>query len=258
MSSRSPELPAAFLGAPLAHRGLHDRAAGRIENSRAAVAAAVAAGYGIEIDVQRAADGEAMVFHDAALARLTGAAGLVADHDAAALGRLRLNGGDEGIPTLAEVLALVAGRAALLVEVKDQDGALGPAVGPLEARVAALLAAYDGPVAVMSFNPHAVAALAGAAPDLPRGLTTCAFDRADWPLPDYRRAELAGIADFDRVGAGFVSHDRRDLGSPAVARLKALGVPVLTWTVRSAAEEAAARRVAGNITFEGYAAAVPR
>jgi glycerophosphoryl diester phosphodiesterase len=252
VSSRSPELPAAFLGAPLAHRGLHDRAAGRIENSRAAVAAAVAAGCGIEIDVQRAADGVAMVFHDEALPRLTGAPGLLAERTAAELGRLRLTGGDEGIPTLAEILALVAGRAALLVEVKDQDGALGPAVGPLEARVAELLGGYTGPMAVMSFNPHAVAELAEAAPGVARGLVTCAFDRADWSLPDYRRAELAGIADFDRVGASFVSHDRRDLASPPVARLKARGAPVLCWTVRSPAEEATARAVADNITFEGY------
>jgi glycerophosphoryl diester phosphodiesterase len=60
-----PDLPAAFLRAPIAHRGLHDRTRGVIENSRAAVAAAAEAGYGIEIDVQRAGCGEAMVFHDA-------------------------------------------------------------------------------------------------------------------------------------------------------------------------------------------------
>ena len=101
-----------------------------------------------------------------------------------------------------EILALVAGRAPLLIEIKDQDGALGPDVGPLEARVAELLAGYHGPVALMSFNPHSVAALARLAPDRPRGLTTCDFDSADWSLPDYRRAELAALAD---VGA----HRRR-------------------------------------------------
>ena len=94
----------------------------------------------------------------------------------------------------------------------------------------------------MSFNPHSVAALADAAPDRPRGLTTCAFDDADWSLPDYRRAELAALADAERTGAAFVSHDRRDLDNPALARLKAEGLPILTWTVRSPAEEAAARR----------------
>lgn len=253
----TPPLPEAFLRVPLAHRGLHDRAAGRVENSRAAVAAAVAAGYGVEIDVQRAADGEAMAFHDEALPRLTGAPGLVADHSAAALGAIRLAGSDETIPTLAEILALVDGRAPLLIEVKDQTGALGPETGALEARVAALLDGYRGPVAVMSFNPHAVAALAAAAPDLPRGLTTCAFDGADWALPDYRRAELAALPDVARTGAAFVSHDKADLDSPAVARLKAQGLPILTWTIRSPAEEAAARRIADNVTFEGYAPAIP-
>lgn len=257
MSSRPPELPAAFLGAPIAHRGLHDRARGVVENSRAAAEAAIAAGYGIELDVQMTADGEAVVFHDDAMLRLTGAPGLVRDYAAAALGRIALEGGGETVPTLAEFLALVDGRAPLLIEVKDQDGALGPDVGPLEARVAALLAGYGGAAALMSFNPHSVACFATRAPDRPRGLTTCAFDTADWSLPDYRRAELAALADAERTGAAFVSHDRKDLANPALARLRAEGLPILTWTVRSPAEEAEARRVADNVTFEGYRPALP-
>jgi glycerophosphoryl diester phosphodiesterase len=252
-----PDLPAAFLRAPIAHRGLHDRTRGVIENSRAAVAAAAEAGYGIEIDVQRAGCGEAMVFHDAALRRLTGFAGAVADHSAEKLGRIALTGGGETIPTLAEILALVAGRVPLLIELKDQTDALAVSDGALEARVAALLADNAGPVALMSFNPHSVAALARTAPDVPRGLTTCDFAGADWPLPDYRRAELAGISDFERTGSCFVSHNRRELDNPAVARLKAQGVPILCWTVRSLAEEALARRVADNVTFEGYPARLP-
>ncbi|HET9067027.1 MAG TPA: glycerophosphodiester phosphodiesterase family protein [Amaricoccus sp.] len=258
MSSRSPELPAAFLAAPIAHRGLHDRASGVVENSRAAFAAAIAAGYGIEMDVQRSADGEAVVFHDDEMPRLTGLPGLVRDYSAAQLAATPLLDAGEAVPTLAEVLALVAGRVPLLIEVKDQDGALGPDVGPLEARVAERLAGYAGAVALMSFNPHSVAALAEVAPGRPRGLTTCAFDSADWSLPDYRRAELASLAEVERTGAAFVSHDRRDLDNPAVARLRAKGVPILTWTVRSPAEEAAARKVAGNITFEGYRPALDR
>lgn len=254
MSSRSPELPAAFLSRPIAHRGLHDRAGGVVENSRAAAEAAIAAGYGIELDVGMSADGEAMVFHDEEMLRLTGAPGLISDYDAAALGGIALLGAAETVPTLAEFLALVAGRAPLLIEVKDQDGALGPGVGRLEARVAELLAGYDGPAALMSFNPHSVAALATLAPDRPRGLTTCSFEDADWSLPDYRRAELAALADAERTGSAFISHDHHDLANPAVARLKAEGLPVLTWTIRSPAEEAAARRVADNITFEGYRA----
>lgn len=254
MSSRSPELPAAFLGAPLAHRGLHERAAGVIENSAAAAEAAIAAGYGIELDIQASSDGEAMVFHDAGMRRLTGLPGLVTDYTAAELARTPLLGSADTIPALADFLALVAGRVPLLIEIKDQDGMLGPGVGPLETRVAELLAGYHGPVALMSFNPHSVAALAKAAPDLPRGLTSCDFERTDWSLPEYRLAELTRLADFERVGASFVSHDRRDLANPAVTRLRERGVPILCWTVRSPAEETAARRVAANITFEGYRA----
>jgi glycerophosphoryl diester phosphodiesterase len=251
------ELSEIFLRLPFAHRGLHDRRAGVIENSRAAARAAIQAGYGIEIDIQRAACGEAMVFHDYELKRLTGEPGLVADYPAAELARFELTGGGEAMPPLSEFLDLVAGRAPLLIEIKDQDGMLGPDVGQLEARVAEHLEAYDGPAALMSFNPHSVAALAEAAPRRPRGLTSCDFQGADWSLPDYRRAELAGLADFDRVGAAFVSHDQRDLDNPALLRLRTRGVPVLTWTVRNAAEEAAARTVAHNIIFETYRPAIP-
>ena len=106
---QSPSLPPEFLSHPLAHRALHDRAKGRPENSRAAIRAAVAAGYGIEIDLQLSADGVAMVFHDEELGRLTEATGWVNQRSAAALGALRLRDAADGIPTLAEVLALIAG-----------------------------------------------------------------------------------------------------------------------------------------------------
>lgn len=251
-------LPAAFCARPIAHRGLHDRAAGTIENSLSAVAAAVAAGYGVEIDVQPSADGAAVVFHDARLERLTGATGPVAARTAAELARLALAGTGEGIPTLAEVLAAVAGRAPLLIEVKDQDGAMGPAVGPLEAALAAALEGYDGPVAVMSFNPHSVAALARLAPRVPRGLVTCAWTPEDWPeVPEAVRARLRGIPDYDAVEASFVSHEAADLGRPRLAELRARGARILCWTIRSAAAEAAARRIADGITFEGYRPAPP-
>lgn len=251
-----PDLPRAFTAAPLAHRGLHDVGQGRPENSRAAVRAALDAGYGIEVDIQLSRDGEAMVFHDYGLKRLTGREGPVRGHTAAELSDIALLHGDEGIPTLAEILDIVAGRAALLVELKDQDGALGPAVGPLEDRVAALVDGYDGPLALMSFNPHAVARLAERAPEVPRGLTTEAFPEDGWPVAPARLAELRGIPDYDRVGASFISHDRQDLSRDRVAELKAAGAAILCWTVRSLQQEEAARRVADNITFEGYLPAI--
>ncbi|SES28727.1 Glycerophosphoryl diester phosphodiesterase [Tranquillimonas rosea] len=243
-------LAPAFLTRPIAHRALHGP--GRPENSRAAVAAAVDHGYGIEIDVQLSRDGSAMVFHDDTLDRLTPETGAIRQRDAAALTRIPLKGSDETIPMLADLLDLVAGRVPLLIEVKDQDGALGPDVGALERAVAETVAGYDGPLAVMSFNPHAIAAMARLLPDVPRGLTTCSFAAGDWPLDSERRAQLATIPDYDRVGASFISHEHRDLSNPRLPELRRQGAGLLCWTIRSVEEEAVARQVADNVTFEGY------
>lgn len=251
-------LPGICRRLPFAHRALHDRKAGRPENSPAAFRAAIATGYGIECDVQPSADGVPMVFHDYDLRRLTGVPGRIRGRSAAELGATRLLDAEDGIPTLAAMLALVAGRVPLLIEVKDQDGAMGPGVGPLEAAVAAALKGYAGPVALMSFNPHSVAALAEAAPAIPRGLTTSAYHPEDWPLlTPATRDRLREIPDYDATGASFISHEAADLASPRVADLKAQGAAILCWTIRSPAAEAEARRHADNVTFEGYAAPIP-
>ena len=253
MTAAATPLPAGFCARPFAHRGLHDRAQGRIENSRAAVQAAVAAGYAIEIDVQLSSDGDAMVFHDDTLDRLTREKGPVRDRTAAELGTIPLAGGiGETIPTLAEVLALVAGRVPMAVEIKDQGGTMDAAgVGPLEARVAALLGGYAGPVAPMSFNPEAIAEMARLAPALPRGLVAGGDYGA---LPAAKAEALRGLADAGRVGAAFVSVFHRELPAPRVAALRKAGVAVLCWTIRSPAEAAAAAPHVDAITFEGFVA----
>tara|TARA_R110002051_G_scaffold7035_14_gene33124 strand:- start:7872 stop:8624 length:753 start_codon:yes stop_codon:yes gene_type:complete len=245
----------AFFTRPIAHRALHDIAAGRAENGLKAVSAAIAAGYGIEIDVQISADGVPMVFHDYDLGRLTGETGPTAQRTAQALGAIPLLHDGDGIPTLAEVLALVAGRVPLLIELKDQDGQLGPNIGPLGAAVAAILQDYTGLVAVMSFNPHAVAELQTLLPDVPRGITTGAYRPENWPtIPKQVLDHLRTIPDYPRVGACFISHRDSDLTSPRVADLKAQGAHIFCWTVTSAQAETEARKVADNITFEGYLA----
>ena len=250
---QKPALPQSFLQAPIAHRGLHSLSNGVPENSLASFEAAIARGYGIELDLQLSQDGVAMVFHDYSLERLTSEKGAVAQRTAAALGEIPLTGGVEGIPALSETLALVAGRVPLLIELKDQDGALGPNVGPLEDATINALAGYSGDVALMSFNPHSVAALAAFAPHIPRGLTTCDYLPEDWPtIPKARLAELVPIPDFNRTGSSFISHQASDLRSAPVTTLKAQNVPILCWTIRSSTEEQAARQIADNVTFEGY------
>jgi len=248
-------LPDAFIARPFAHRALHDLASGRPENSIEAISAAIGAGYGIEIDLQLSADGVPVVFHDYDLARLTGQSGPVAQRRAADLAAIRLSGGQSGIPSLPDVLDHVGGRVPLLIEVKDQDGAMGPDVGRLERAAAQLLSAYSGPVAVMSFNPHSVAVLAEFLPQVPRGIVTESYSAESTPtLPGPVRDRLREIPDYDRVGARFISHEAADLGRPRVAELKQAGAAILCWTVRSPEAEARARKVADQVTFEGYLA----
>jgi len=259
----APLLPDGLRRIPLAHRALHDIDAGRPENGMAAVQAAISAGYGIEIDLQLSGDGRAMVFHDATLERTATGSGRVHDWTAAELSGVPLRGGGgEGIPTLEEVLQAVNGRVPLLIEIKDQaHGGSRAGIGPLEAATALALADWSDAadwVAVMSFNPAAVAQMARIAPHLPRGLTTFAWDAAEAAhMPAARLDRLRAIADFDSIGAVFISHDHQDLGRPRVLALRAAGVPVLCWTIKDPAAEAVARLGADNITFEGYLPGIP-
>lgn len=251
------KLPSDFLTRPIAHRGLH--APTVAENSLAAMKLAVSQGYGIELDLQLSGDRAAMVFHDETLDRMTQETGRVRARPTADLQAISLkDSGLEGIPTLAEVLNEVYGQVPLLIELKDQSGGSGGTDGALETATAAALDGYHGPVAVMSFNPDQVAKMAALCPKVPRGITSSGFRPENWSkMPPQVADHLRAIPDVDRVGASFISHDRRDLDMPRVAELKAQGLAVLTWTIRSPEEEAEARLVADNVTFEGYRPPVP-
>jgi glycerophosphoryl diester phosphodiesterase len=254
----SSDLHPDFLTKPIAHRALHDVTDGRPENSRAAIRAAIKAGYAIEIDLQLSRDGQAMVFHDDMLDRLTMETGPINQRSSTELAHIPLRGGREKIPTLKQVLKLVDGRVPLLIEIKDQQGELGPTDGKLEAATAQALADYEGPVAVMSFNPYSVIVMARLMPHIPRGLTTSSFDPADWqPIAPAICDRLREIPDYDHAKAAFISHQASDLTRPRVAELRHAGATILCWTITSPEAEAKAREYAQNITFEKYLAPFP-
>lgn len=239
-----------FLSCPLAHRGLHDKSGQCPENSFAALRASISHGFGMELDVQLSRDGVAMVFHDETLDRLTECDGPVQALDAGSLSELELAGSPETIPTLEEFLSQ-AGETPLLVEIKDQANA--DATEALARATCADLARHNGPVAVMSFNPHAVAVCKHAAPAITRGLTTHVLGEDQRPdLPPATRKAFNDITYFETVEASFVSHDVATLTAPPVLDLRSRGVPILCWTVRSARQESEARKIAHNITFEDY------
>lgn len=237
---------------PIAHRGLHDRAAGRPENTLAAARAAVAGGFAIECDVQRSADGEAMVFHDFALGRLTDVGERVGDTSAAALGRLAVAGSVERIQTLPDFLAAVAGAVPVIVEIKSAfDGDLR-----LARRTAEVAAAYAGPVALKSFDPEIVAALRDGLPArIPRGIVaeTNQDDPVYAAMPDSRRRSLRDLLHFGETRPDFLSWRIDDLpcAPTHLCRLLA-GTPVMAWTVRTAEQRAAAGAHADQMVFEGF------
>jgi glycerophosphoryl diester phosphodiesterase len=227
------------LGAlPFAHRGLHG--AGRVENSRAAFDAAIAAGHGIELDVQASRDGEAMVFHDYQLDRLTGESGDVSARVAAQLASLGLSGTDETIPTLREILQRIAGRVPVLIEVKAPDRN----VARLCLAVFRALEGYRGPLGIISFNPEVPRWFAAHAPKVLRGLVITEQGKRGL------RGRLERAFATWRSGVQFLAYDIRDLPSRFAKKRRKKGVPVFTWTVRSEADRARAFLHADQIIYE--------
>jgi glycerophosphoryl diester phosphodiesterase len=237
-----------LIARPVAHRGLHDADAGIVENTASAVTAAVAAGYGVEVDLQISRDGEAMVHHDESLGRLNDGDCRLDRMTAADLAAVPFKGTSDRMLTLGELLDLVAGKSALFLELKSHfDGD-----GRLPARVADVVRPYAGPVAIMSFDPWHIDALQKVAPGLPRGIVAQRASRrakADIGARDKLSYAMRSL----RSRPHFIAYNVNDL--PALAPLVGrylLGLPLLTWTVRTPQERRRAERWANQMIFEGF------
>lgn len=233
---------------PIAHRGLWSPD-GPPENSIGAFQAASAAGYGIELDVRLSADGEAVVFHDDTLGRMTGQAGRVEDRSAADLAELRLNGTDEKIPSLLETLAVIGHRAMVHVELKTRPGE----VGPLERRVHEVIADHNGPLAVIGFNAYSHAWFAERYPGVLRGLDSYSY--ADKPtLSPQQRRSYAALEHVEIARPHFLALGLDMLPSQSAAKFRADGMPVIAWTVRQPEQWDALKAHCDNLIFEGFRA----
>lgn len=225
-----------------AHRGLHGAPSGAPENSLAAFRAAADRGYGIELDIRRAADGEAMVFHDPDLARLTSDTRRVAEVESAELTRIELRDSTERIPTLSNVLTAIGGRVPVLAELKLEKEELSGAAGPMRELVQRVVAVVnDSPTtaAIMSFRAAAMREVQRLAPEALRG----------------RILIGDGVTDQDAVAAeesDFVAWRVEDLPTPQAAAIRGAGQPVFTWTVRNAATAARVAECTDAIIFEDF------
>jgi glycerophosphoryl diester phosphodiesterase len=234
----------------IAHRGLWT-ADGYPENSLGAFQAACAAGYGIELDVQISADGEAVVFHDASLGRMTGVDGRVADHTAEELGRMRLSGTEETIPTLSDALALVGHRAMVHIEIKSAFGD----VGRLERRVHEVLIDHNGPTCVIGFNPYSHAWFADHHPKVLRGLDSYSYrdGEARHLAPELRKS-FARLEHVELARPHFLALSLDMLPNSRADALRAGGMPIVAWTVRNPQQWTAVKAHCDNLIFEGFAA----
>lgn len=240
-----------LLARPAAHRGLHDAANGIIENTESAVQAALDADYGIEVDLQLTADDEAVVFHDYTLERLTEAQGQVRDRTVTELKRIRFKSSGDRIQTLSELLEQVDGRVALMLEIKSG----WHEIGILEERIARIVSSYDGPAAIMSFDPQSMAIVRSLAPEIPRGVVSERYAAGDpeWQaLPFHRRLSLRHGAEIADANPDFLHFHVKGLPYGPTRLFRKLGRPVTTWTVRTEDDRQKAARYADQICFEGF------
>lgn len=246
-------IPKQFWAKPFAHRGLHDMMSP--ENSLSAILAAVDAGYGIEIDVQPSADGEAMVFHDYTLDRMTDETGPTSARSTGELSSIKLGDAAETIPTFETVLRALDGRAPILIEIKDQSRDFTRTDGALERRVCEIIRQF-GKVetsAVMSFNPFSAGYVRDFLPEVARGVVSYDFEHPhDAHVPPEYRAKLAALDWFESVDADFVSYGAESLPTERTDALRQAGVPVFCWTIRSAEQAKRTLDHCDQITFERY------
>ena len=249
---RRRALRADFAGRNYAHRGLFTKDQSTPENSLPAFAAAAEAGYGIELDVQFSADRQLLVFHDDTLDRMTGTHGWVRDFAYADIAAMPLLGTAYHAPLFAEVLATVAGRVPLIVEIKSRSAYSDAYLDELCRAVLTALDGYAGPYCIESFDPRVVARIRHLAPGVLRGQLADSYQS--------HRKEGAGP-----LHAWVLSHCLGNVFSRpdfiawgpaprnwAVRLCAALGAMMVYWTALPEDDQAALQRDNDAVIFQWY------
>ncbi len=214
-----------------AHRGLWSEEEGIPENSMTAFRRAIEHGFGIETDVQLSADGVPVIMHDSTLLRMCGVDRRVSELSFSELCELRLNGTDERIPTLAELLAEVSGRVMLLIELKGEtfDTELCDTIVPM-------LDAYAGDFVIESFNPVLLHRMKRLRPQIIRGQLMTDFMKRNETSAKVRPYLLTSLTTNILARPDFIAYD---MTFPRLTSLKLLTrifrARRCVWTVRSEA-----------------------
>lgn len=200
------------------------------ENTLAGIDAAIADGVdGVEIDVRATRDGRVVLLHDPTLERTAGDPRALVDVSGDELGAVHtrpIHGvAAQPVPSLAETLDRVAGRAILVIEVKQR--------GIQEAVAAEVRAAAAAEWCwVWAFDPEVAIACREALPEVPVGLNL-----SRWSLERYGDAVLLAVR--QGFAALSMSHDLVDEGR--VHAIHSRGLAAYTWTVDEASDLARVR-----------------
>ena len=236
-----------------AHRGLHDNRTNAPENSLAAFRKAVEAGFGMELDVQMSKDRVPVVFHDFTLKRVCGQPGKVCDYTLAELKKFRLCGSDQQIPTFAEFLQTVDGKAPLIIELKVERFDLSVCEA-----ADAMLREYKGVYCIESFNPFVLWWYRRHHKEVMRGQLSDNY----FLYPEYRNLKGAGMVFLQFLMTNFLTkpdfvaynHECRN----NLSRKLCHGLyrnPAAAWTIRSEEQLAAAKGHFDVFIFDSF---VPR
>ena len=231
-----------------AHRGLHDKAHGVPENSMAAFRRAAVRGFGAELDVHLTRDGRLAVIHDRSLLRTAGVDVDVTSLTARELATYHLEGTQEGIPMLEDVLALFEGRGPLIVELKVDDNAA--ALAQAACRV---MDRYQVNYCMESFHPSALMWLKKHRPDICRGQLSENFLRNRNGLPWLAAFVMTNLFTNLVAAPDFVAYrfqHRRRLSLWLIRHLWR-GQEV-SWTLRTPQEMAECEETGSLSIFENF------
>lgn len=221
----------AFYGYHYAHRGFFDNEAGVPENSLPAFAAAIHAGYGIELDIQLTEDKVPVIFHDEDLLRMCGVEGKIWDYTYEELSRLRLAGTQETIPTLAEALELIGGRTPIIVEYK-----LDKVDTVVCEKAHELLREYDGAYCIQCFHPLALMWYKKNAPQIARGQLAERFWKEEKYDGDLLYLLLTYVLENVATRPDCISYRFCDADNLSLRLCRLMGAKTAAWTLRSDAD----------------------
>ncbi len=229
-----------WLAKPIIHRGLHNIHEGVVEHSRVSIQRAIASGLPIEIDLESSYDNENFVIHDKTLDRLTNGTGVIRELLADEVSSYGLIHSGEPILRFHELLDLVNGAVPLMIEFKNRELTVIPAVK----RAAELLLRYKGEFAIHSFNPMHLEWFAEHLPQVTRGLLT-----TDTDIMEARDQYLIAFL-RNRMRPHYCSHQCRQTNSWTFQWIFELGIPILAFTVRDLEDWELSKAFAANMFFE--------